>query len=308
MNGKTLGGNPFSRGVLFHMLRNRTYLGMIVHRDKVYPGMHPAILDSDLFEAVQTRLDANARRHASSRDHVARAPLTGRIFDVDGQPMSPTFSHGRKGKLYRYYVSVPLLQGQRRPEDDSAIRRVPAGAFEARLAEILRRTVVSKSSNPLDLLTRVEIHTDSLQLLMPIHLLPALRSRLMEGEQVEKDPADASQLRLTVPVRMQLRGGQTVILGSAEPATRPDPVLIKALRAAHAMVAQDSSGLPVLDAAPVSPYRRRLVRLAFLTPDLQRAILAGRQPADLTLAQLIQSPVPLSWIEQARIFGVEAPR
>ena len=74
------------------------------------------------------------------------------------------------------------------------------------------------------------------------------------------------------------------------------------------MVAQDSSGLPVLDAAPASPYRRRLVRLAFLALDLQRAILAGRQPADLTLAQLIQGPVPLSWIEQARIFGVEAPR
>jgi hypothetical protein len=222
--------------------------------------------------------------------------------------MSPTFSHGRKGKLYRYYVSAPLLQGQRRPEDDSAIRRVPAGAIETRLAEILRRTVVSKSSNALDLLTRVEIHMDSLQLLMPIDLLPALRSRLRQGEQVETDPADASQLRLTLPAWMQLRGGRTTILGASQPAMRPDPVLINALRAAHAMVAQDSSGLPVLDQAPPSPYRRRLVRLAFLAPDLQRAILAGRQPVDLTLAQLIQSPVPLSWIEQARIFGVEAPR
>jgi hypothetical protein len=222
--------------------------------------------------------------------------------------MSPTFSHGQKGKLYRYYVSAPLLQGQRRPEDDSAIRRVPAGAIETRLAEILRRTVVSKSSNPLDLLTRVEIHADSLQLLMPIHLLPALRNRLRQGERVETDPADASQLRLTVPAWMQLRGGRTTILGASQPAMRPDPVLINALRAAHAMVAQDGSGMPVLDQAPPSPYRRRLVRLAFLAPDLQRAILAGRQPVDLTLAQLIQSPVPLSWIEQARIFGVEAPR
>ena len=307
-SGKTLGGHPFSRGALFHMLRNRTYLGMIVHRDKAYPGMHPAILDADLFEVVQTSLDANVRRHSASRDHVARAPLTGRIFDVDGQPMSPTFSHGRKGKLYRYYVSVPLQQGQRRSEDDTDIRRVPAGALEARLSEFLRRIAVSKSSNPLDLLTRVEIHADLLQLLMPVHLLPALRSRLMEGEQVEKDPADASQLRLTVPVRMQLRGGRTWVLGGVQKQARPDPVLIKALRAAHAMVAQDSSGLPVLDAAPASPYRRRLVRLAFLALDLQRAILAGRQPADLTLAQLIQGPVPLSWIEQARIFGVEAPR
>ena len=44
--GRTVGGQPFNRGALFHMLRNRTYLGVIVHRDKVHPGMHPAIVDA----------------------------------------------------------------------------------------------------------------------------------------------------------------------------------------------------------------------------------------------------------------------
>ena len=62
-----------------------------------------------------------------------------RLFDADDQPMSPTFSYGRKGKLYRYYVSAPLQQGQRRREDDQAIRRVPAAALEARLAGIVCR-------------------------------------------------------------------------------------------------------------------------------------------------------------------------
>jgi len=39
-SGRTIGGDPFTRGALFYMLRNRTYLGMIVHRDKVHAGMH----------------------------------------------------------------------------------------------------------------------------------------------------------------------------------------------------------------------------------------------------------------------------
>jgi hypothetical protein len=76
-------------------------------------------------------------------------------------------------------------------------------------------------------------------------------------------------------------------------------VLIKALRAAHAMLDTDAAGLPTLDAAPASPYRRRLVRLAFLAPELQRAILAGQQPPGLTLESLMHAPMPMLWSEQA---------
>ena len=76
---------------------------------------------------------------------------------------------------------------------------------------------------------------------------------------------------------MQLHGGRTVIVGAADAPARPDPVLIKALRAAHAMLGRDA-GEPMLEAIPASPYHRRLLRLAFLAPELQRAILAGRQP------------------------------
>jgi hypothetical protein len=81
------------------MLRNRTYLGVILHRDKVHPGMHPAIVDADVFEAVQHRLDANARRRTARREPVGRAPLTGRIFDADGRPMSPILFSRRRRRL-----------------------------------------------------------------------------------------------------------------------------------------------------------------------------------------------------------------
>ena len=304
---KIIGGLPFTRGALFHLLRNRIYLGMIVHRTKVYPGMHPAIVDADLFEAVRTKLDVNARHRAASRDQVARAPLTGRIFDADGRPMTPTFSYGRARRQYRYYVSAPLQQGQRRRDDDAAIRRIPAPALEAKLAEIVRRVAPARSCDPLEILTRVEIYPESVHLLMPVHLLAAMRTRLADGDHLEPDRGDASLLRLTLPLRMRLHGGRTWLLGGAEPAARPDPVLIRALRAAHALVGRDPAGNPVLEAIPASPYHRRLVRLAFLAPDLQRAILSGRQPTGLTLAHLMEGRLPLLWTEQARVLDGAMP-
>ena len=276
---------------------------MIVHRDKLHPGMHPAIVEAELFEAVQARLAANRRQRAARRDRVARAPLTGRIFDADGNPMSPTFSYGRRKKSYRYYVSAPLQQGQRRPAGDETIRRVPAPALEARLTGLLRRLLPSAASDPLDLLTRVEIHAHAVHLLLPAGLPEGVHRRLLDGEELAPDRQDPSQLRLVLPIRMQLHGGRTMIVGAADAPARPDPVLIKALRAAHAMLARDAIGGPVLEAIPASPYHRRLLRLAFLAPELQRAILTGRQPPGLSLKHLLEQRLPLLWTEQAAVFG-----
>jgi DNA invertase Pin-like site-specific DNA recombinase len=297
-DGRTVGGQCFSRGALFHLLRNRTYLGLIVHRDKAHEGLHPAIVDATLFEAVREKLDANVRRHEARSDRVTRAPLVGRIFDGDGQPMSPSFTRGKRRQVYRYYVSAPLQQG-RRQADDPGIRRVPGPALEAMIGAVIRRVAPASAADPLSALSRVDVHAESLQLLMPVTLLASMRSRLERDETVEPDAAEPALLRLTIPIRMRLRGGRRWIIGGAKPAARRDPVLIKALRAAHAMLGTDAAGLPTLDAAPASPYRRRLVRLAFLAPDLQRAILAGQQPPGLTLESLMHAPMPLLWSEQA---------
>ena len=296
-NGKDIGGRRFSRGALFHLLRNRTYQGLIVHKGEVHPGLHDAIVEPAVFEAVQAKLDTNARRHKDGLGSNPRAPFTGRIFDMDGAPMSPSFTYGKRGQVYRYYVSAPLQQGRSLPHDTS-IRRVPGLALEALLSNAIRRLVPVCTGEPLSIPVRIEVHADALRLLMPMTLLDSVRARLEPGETAEPDPVDTALLRLTLPVCMRLRGGRTWIIGSEKPTCRRDPVLIKALRAAHAMLQTDASGLPVLDAAPPSPYLRRLVRLAFLAPDLQRDILAGRQPPGLTLESLMRNPMPILWSRQ----------
>jgi hypothetical protein len=47
---------------------------------------------------------------------------------------------------------------------------------------------------------------------------------------------------------------------------------------------------------------RRLLRLAFLAPDIVEAIVKGRQPRALTVRRLLEG-IPLAWSEQRTQFG-----
>ena len=68
---------------------------------------------------------------------------------------------------------------------------------------------------------------------------------------------------------------------------------------AHRMVERDR-GAPLVRRRPVSPYDRAIVRLAFLAPDIQRDILAGRQTLGLNLERLRKLYIPLAWSEQRK--------
>src|ERR1700731_2391239 len=54
-SGRSWGGKPIARGALYLMLQNRIYHGEIVHKDQHYPGEHQAIIEPQLWEAVQAR-------------------------------------------------------------------------------------------------------------------------------------------------------------------------------------------------------------------------------------------------------------
>ena len=50
-------------------------------------------------------------------------------------------------------------------------------------------------------------------------------------------------------------------------------------------------------------YIRRLVGLAFLSPQLVEAILQGGQPVELTATRLTELDLPLDWIEQHELLA-----
>lgn len=288
-SGKASGGTPYSRGALFHLLANRLYLGQIVHKSTVHKGQHAAIVSTELFEAVQSQLAGQRRRHGSKgQARVIRAALTGRIFDASGAPMSPAFSHGRGGRIYRYYVSSPLQRGAR-PRGDDTVRRVPAPAVEA----LVDRWMVNLTTSPsLEPLQRLVVERDQLELTIA---LGSLRRSRTKDCTVEPKPDGSS--RVIVPIILPLRGGAHSI-ANGKKAPQPDPNLIAALRRAHAMLEKGTDGAPLINAAPTSWYERRVLRLAFLAPAIQRDILAGTQPRHINLEFLVRSEIPLTWAAQ----------
>ena len=292
--GRELGGTPFGRGALFHLLRNRIYLGQIVHKDLVHQGEHKAIIDAGLFDEVQRHLAANrVTRNADAERRTERAMLAGRLFDAVGEPMSPAHSRGRSGRLYRYYVSASVLRGGK---DGAQLHRIAASAIEQLVAHTLERLLPGKDADRA--LQSVHLRTGAIDLVIPSNLSRVAAARI-EGQELLA-LRDQSCV-VTVPISLPLRGGRRTITSGQLDAADHDTTLITALRKAHAMVERDQRGQPVIAASPKSPYERRLLRLAFLAPDIQQAILAGKQPRGLNLEQMIHQDLPIGWAQQREL-------
>ena len=310
--GRTSGGVRLSRGALFHLLKNRTYLGEIPHGEKSYPGSHPAIVQADVFEAAQAMLAGHRKAWKTRPLRSATMALKGLLFDVDGAPMSPTFTHGKSGQIYRYYVSSPLQLGRPVRPDPEAIRRVSApqieGLLQRHLAGRLQAPEDADLQTLLPAVKRVEVEAGAVRI--TLHRKRAPRAGLAGCDAVPEDPNLAI---LTLPIRCRLRGGRTWIIPAAGPDARRDagrdPALIRGLRLAHRVasalgwIAVDGALSAAEIKAPANAYERRICRLAFLAPDIQRLILEGRQPPGFNMEMLVHGVVPTSWAEQRRVFG-----
>ena len=123
-------------------------------------------------------------------------------------------------------------------------------------------------------------------------------------------------LTIRIPIRLKRRGGRKLIMtpeGVAEPAPKPrcDDTLIKALVRAHRWRRRIESGRArsITDLAEQEnvtvAYVCRLLPLTCLAPELVEAILDGRQPKGLRLAEMLGDG-PLGW-EAQRTSWVLAP-
>ena len=124
----------------------------------------------------------------------------------------------------------------------------------------------------------------------------------------ERSTHEVETLTIRIPIRLQRRGGRKLIItpeGAAAPARKPsrDDRLIKALVRAHRWRRRIESGKArsITDLAEqegvTDAYVCRLLPLTCLAPDIVEAILEGRQPRWLKLAEVLGNG-PLAWEEQ----------
>ena len=152
---------------------------------------------------------------------------------------------------------------------------------------------------------RIEIRDDSLS----VSISP---SGLAETIGVAA-PSAPDRLTRSVPLAIRKRGQETrLVLGDVRTRT-PDADLVRLIGNAVAWMERLLSG----DAASVRALARdlaydhravaRTLRLAFLAPDIRKAILEGTQPTGLTPSALLRlDALPLGWPAQRSLLGFVA--
>ncbi len=96
-------GNSFQTSYISRMLKNRKYIGEISKSYEITESSIPAIVDEELFDAVNARLEQNHKRAGRYR---AEEPyyLSGKaICSLCGSPIVADSGVSRLGQVYRYY-------------------------------------------------------------------------------------------------------------------------------------------------------------------------------------------------------------
>ncbi len=197
----TKSGRLINKGDIYKMLSNRTYMGEVQHKGKIYRGEQQAIVSRNLWDLLQDSPRARANKNRPQ----SPALLRGLIFGADGRAMSPTHTR-RCGKLYRYYVSQSALKGD---IAENVVRRASAAEIEtavvAQVRALLRQPEIVVGTwlaarTELPDLTEEEIR-EALERLEPLWhaLFPAEQARIIRllVERVEIGPAGAD-IRLRI--------------------------------------------------------------------------------------------------------------
>ena len=139
-----------------------------------------------------------------------------------------------------------------------------------------------------------------------------LTEHLLDQKASSPSEKDRPPIAIKVPVRFRRRGveAKLVILSRPQDASEPDINLVKALARAHEWWGSIAHGEArgIGDIARAEGFNRayvtRFLCLAFLAPEITKAILEGRQPTELTAKRLIGSALnsPLLWPDQIDIF------
>jgi DNA invertase Pin-like site-specific DNA recombinase len=305
--GETVGGIPFTRGPLSHLLRNRFYVGEVAFKGEVLAGEQPAIVDRALFDTVQAKLTEQVNNHKVSRTK-SEAFLLGRIYDDRGHRMTPSHAR-RRGIKYRYYISSALLQG--RPKQAGTVRRIPADEVEALVAEAVRgRLDVSAEIENAALINthvvRVEVRSD--QLLIELAHAKATNSK---RKRKDRDVVEVPWRKTALTRRREVLAPDTGLSQDARPIRSENRALLVASIARGRRWLNELSTDPKANTESIAGREGCSVRkvnmtisLAFLAPDLVKAAIDGRLPHGMGVARLCD--LPAEWSRQRQMLGLKA--
>jgi len=329
-DGSLRGDIPFTRGSLFHLLKNRIYRGEMVHKGSASPGEHEAIIDEDLWSRVQLRIAENTVDRKLRRNAKEVSLLAGIIRDGLGRKMSPSHT-ARSGKRYRYYVThasqivddapawrLPAHDIEKRAVgmlvtfllDQSVIRDLvgtdDAGRLAAdiarcrRIAQQLRTSTFHRRTKVPALIERVDVGAAEMKVVLSA---PNLSEVL--GTEISPDRL----IPISAPVAHVRKGKEVKLVISEHADDEHDEALVSLLRDAMAIRTEVLSAPDITIAGIAASSGRcrkrmgRLFRLSWIAPEIVDAILAGQQPQVLSPNALLTTDLPLDWQGQKAALG-----
>jgi site-specific DNA recombinase len=215
--------------------------------------------------------------------------------------MSP--SHSRKrGVKYRYYLSLPLLDG--RPEEAGSIARVPAAEIEHLVVDAVRRELaIEREISEHELLegrvARIEVQAANVLIeLSDVGTAPkALRISWQKPPFKRRREllAPASGNRQDPrPIRADARA--RVVAALSRSRWWLDEMVNGSVKSVEEIAKRENC----------SPRKVNMsLSLAFLAPEIVKAAIDGRLPRGVGISRL--SDLSASWREQFRQLGLAAP-
>ena len=178
----------------------------------------------------------------------------------------------------------------------------------ARMAAALGGSSGERAKTVRELVEKIIVHEKT--------IIIKLRPGLLLAEDVASSASEAASdgaVELTATAAFTRRGAETkLVLPGFAPqkhSSRCDPALIKTIARRRASFEELATGrarslqeLTKRDGIS-RRYIRRLVGVAFLSPELVEAILQGRQPVELTATRLTELDLPLDWTEQHKLLA-----
>jgi site-specific DNA recombinase len=195
----------------------------------------------------------------------------------------------------------PDTASQKRLLDEAA--RL-AASWQELDAELLRAILSA-------MVTRVQVHSDRIEVTLDQMGVALWLSGQDQPQSIHRSgDGDGHLTVLTIPAQLKRAGMEMklVVDDGSEPAN-VDPVLVRLLVRSHAIRGRllKEPSLPLKDIAAEegisSSYVTRLLRLAFLAPNIVAAILKGKHPPQLTANRLMDDTrLPLDWVSQRELF------
>lgn len=326
LNGRLRGNNRFWHGPVYLMLQNNLYRGIVAYKGHEYPGEHQAIIDQDLWDKVQKKIQNNRVLFRTKENAKRRSLLSGLVYDADGRRLTSTYTT-KRNKQYGYYATP-------RPNDlekDGPSYRVSDGYFDhlvcRELAKIIRnkkRVMEAFPDASEDIRTRDNILCAAKDVASTLEktssasnydLIRKLVEKIVISEDMltlclcenwrdavfqmpKEDLPDSSRaaLKFDIKIRIIRNGIEKRIILADEKYTDHlvanetlKKALVKAFVWRDQLFGSDAMTMEMIaNANGCTPaYISTIIDLSFMSPKVVEAILNDKVPPGLTLQKLI---------------------